>query len=740
MLSALITVTPLAGNELHFWSMSGDEEMGRPFEYVVEVLSKSSTIKAVDALGQSMTVSVQLPDLLGFRHFNGFITRFSQVGMLGNFHVYRAVLHPWLWFLGQSSDCRIFQNRSLIEIVSKIFQKYTMALFTDEDLEKPSDHHLPRDYIVQYRETDLNFVSRLLEEVGIAYHFVHSPTNHKLVLTDSIGGRKHQPGYEAVSLRPPTEAGHSDCLISWQATQEVKTSGYVLRDFDYLKAGAPLLAQLIPGQDKKRVLTGEFYDYPGRYLTQKAGDSFAVVRLNEAQSFYETIQASGPVRGIGTGNIFKLIDVPWGGAQYLIVRAHYELRGRDPESGDGDDRDAFHCGLSLIDSQVPFRPARRSPKPVVQGPQTAIVVGPKKDDDNPEEIWTDDLGRVLVRFHWERLGGQKPSDPGHADDDTDNLNKPCFVRVASLWAGKQWGIQFTPRIGQEVMVEFLEGDPDRPIVTGRVYNNVNMPPYPNKKKTQSGIKTHSTTGAGPDNFNEIRFEDKKGSEELFIQAEKDQNTKVKHSQSISVGADRSVSVGGNESISVTGTRSSTISKKETQTFKAAREMTVELTDTETITGKHTGTYHAGREQTVEKGDVLTVVASDKTTTVHGKYDVTADTHFQVTQGSNTLLIENAVDVNSVGEIHLHNPKSSVDLKDGTLTISSATEIVLECGSAKISLKSDGTITIDGSQKVAATGGGSVLELAAPGASLSGTKATVAGTAMTEITGGMVKIN
>ena len=303
----LIGVTPLAGNDLLFRSMSGDEELGRPFEYVVDVLSKNPGIKLAEALGQTMTVSVPLA--AGFRYFNGLVTRFSQIGMAGSYYVYRAVLHPWLWLLGQTSDCRIFQNRSVPEIVAKMFRKYPANLFK-EVLEKPGEDYPPRDYTVQYRETDLNFVSRLLEEVGISYHFVHGPDSHTLVLTDSIAGREHQSGYELVPLRPQTGAGEIECLITWHSTQQVKTAGVVLRDFDYLKAGAPLRGQRLSVEDKDRIVTGEFYDYPGRYLTLAGGDQAAGVRLNEVQSYYETVRTTGPVRGLGVGNIFRLIEAP----------------------------------------------------------------------------------------------------------------------------------------------------------------------------------------------------------------------------------------------------------------------------------------------------------------------------------------------------------------------------------------------------------------------------------------------
>lgn len=605
-----IEVTPLAGNDLFFHAMSGDEEMNRPFQYIVDVLSKGRDIQLVDALGEKMTVTVE-QSLSGVRCFNGYVTRFTQVGMHGNYYHYRAVLHPWLWFLAHTSDCRIFQNKTVPEIVEKIFRKYPNNDFKLV-LEKP-DHDYPvREYTVQYRETDLRFISRLLEEVGISYHFVHGIETHTLVLTDSIAGREHRFGYDTVPLRTPGETGQTECLSHWSVAQEIKTSAYVLRDFDYLNSRAPLLSQLVPGHDPKRELYGEMYDYPGHFQTQDAGDQAVKVRLNEAQSYYETVTAAGSVRGVGLGNIFMLTEAPWsdGKTEHLIVRARYELQGKLPESGPDAGNDRFECQLTLVESHLPFRPVTRTPKPVIQGPQTAIVVGPKKDDDNPEEIWTDELGRVLVRFHWERLGPYKPQDPERDSEEQDNEHAPCFVRVASLWAGQQWGIQFTPRIGQEVMIEFLEGDPDRPVVTGRMYNNVNKPPYPKAKATQSGIKTRSTKGGGPNNFNEIRFEDKKGEEEMYIQAEKTQTVHVKGS--------RSLSVGGSESISVGGERSTTVTKNDTVHLNAEHLMSVVGQTTQYFKGGHIhNVYGAEHSIVVEKnrddyvGELLSMESGQK---------------------------------------------------------------------------------------------------------------------------------
>jgi len=643
-----ISVTALAGNDLFFHAMSGDEEMSRPFQYIVDVLSKGRNIQFVDALGEKMTVSVEQSDS-GVRCFNGYVTRFTQVGMQGNYYHYRAVLHPWLWFLAHTSDCRIFQNKTVPEIVQKIFRKYSNNDFKLV-LEKSGFDYPVREYTVQYRETDLRFISRLLEEVGISYHFVHGIEAHTLVLTDSIAGREHRSGYETVLLRTPGETGQTECLSHWSVAQEIKTAAYVLRDFDYMKPRAPLLSQLVPGDDPNRELLGEMYDYPGRFQTQDAGDQTVKVRLNEAQAYYETVTAAGSVRGVGLGNVFMLTEAPWsdGKTEHLIVRARYELQGKLPESGPDAGQDRFECQLTLVESNVPFRPVTRTPKPVVQGPQTAIVVGPKKDDDNPEEIWTDDLGRVLVRFHWERLGPSKPHDPERDSEEQDNESAPCFVRVASLWAGQQWGIQFTPRIGQEVMVEFLEGDPDRPVVTGRMYNNVNKPPYPNAKATQSGIKTRSTKGGGPNNYNEIRFEDKKGQEEMFIQAEKTQTVNVKGS--------RTLTVGGSESITVGGERSTTVTKNDTVHLEAEHLMSVVAQTTHYFKGGHIhNVYGAEHSILVEKnrddyvGELLSMESGQKIVLTVGQSTITI-TADSIDLTSTKVTINGSASVEVVGGV------------------------------------------------------------------------------------------
>ena len=338
-----------------------------------------------------------------------------------------------------------------------------------------------------------------------------------------------------------------------------------------------------------------------------------------------------------------------------------------------------------------------------------------------EEIWTDEFGRVKLEFHWDRKS------PG---DETSS----CWVRVAQLWAGTNFGGIHIPRIDQEVIVEFLEGDPDRPIVTGRVYNADNMPPYElPTNQTQSGIKSRSTKGGVPSNFNELRFEDKIGQEELFIHAEKTQTTKVKGSQSISVDGSRSVSVGGDQSTTVT--------KNETQTYKTNRTMDVTGTNSDTIHGAQTGTFLAGRTQTVSGGNDTLTVATNRTTTVTSAYDIIAGAKYQVTNGANIILLQGTGAAMTNGQCSVAFDGADATLEaPGKIQLTAGAEISLACGAASIVIKSDGTIEISGAQKVNVGSGSSAVACEPTGVSVSGTKISSAAVGMQEISGALIKIN
>jgi len=657
------------------------------------------------------------PHQVAPRYFHAHVIHFQREGKLGDYYVYSAHLAPWLWLLSYAADCRIFQNVSVPDIVTNVFRQHAISDFTDSLL---TGTYPKLDYVTQYDETDLEFVSRLMEDAGIYYYFEHEKDKHTLVLSDSYSAHHKAEGYEEIPLLETKIRGArtTDYIDRWSRWNELRPGAVVMTDYDFEKPRVPLEAQrVVPNPHAKADF--EVYHYPGNYNERSIGEDICSRRLDEFNARYEQMGGSGNVRGLGAGNIFDLVIPPPTASrhEYLVDYASYDLRVGGYESKANVDTDnVFFMQFTVLDSQRQYRPERRFKPKKMPGPQTATVVG-----KSGEEIWTDKYGRVKVQFHWDRQG-------------KSDENSSCWIRVAQVWAGNQWGAMHIPRIGQEVIVDYLNGDPDRPFISGRLYNADNMPPYElPANKTQSGIKSRSSKGGNASNFNEIRFEDLKGKEELHIQAERDESTLVKRNQSTSVGADRSVSVGGNHSVSVTGTQSTTVTKKETQTYEDDREMKVTGKNLDEITGAHTGTYHAGRTETVEKGDTLTVVGSDKKATVHGTYDITVDTEYKLVQGTNSVDLKG-------NQITVNNGKCEIHLEGPDATVIAKSSLTLKCGEASITLKNDGSIEINGSQKVNLSGGGSTVGLEAAGATMAGMKVGVSGQAITEITGALIKIN
>ncbi len=599
--------------------LSGREALGQCFGYDAVLLSDSPTFDIGSLIGDTVALQIHRGEM-ETRYLHGYVTRAALVGTFDRHARYTIHVAPWFHLMSGRVNNRIFQNQSVPDIAKALFREHGFADFEDQ----LSGDYAEREFVVQHRESDFSFVSRLLEKAGIYYFFRHEKSRHVLVLADSQSAHQEVVGSETIAFHPEGTATPvtGETINQWEFALQWRPGTVASSDFDFERPRADLSARA-KGPDVFKQTDLEVFDFPAGTTEQSEVDTYVRARLVAQLGDVETYSASGEVQSLGAGDLFFLSDFPIEdqNQQYLIVSASFEALNNAHDTGADAEAGYFRSAFTVIDAVDSYRPTMATPIPRVDGPQTAIVVG-----EAGEEITTDKYGRVKVQFHWDREG-------------KNDENSSCWVRVAQVWAGAGWGAMHIPRIGQEVIVEFLDGDPDRPIITGRVYNADNMPPYTlPDNKTQSGIKSRSTKGAGPSNFNEIRFEDKKGSEELHIQAEKDQTTHVKHNQSISVGADRSVSVGGNESISVTGTRTSTITKKETQTFKADREMRVTGNDLEDVTGHRTENHHAGREITVEKGDALTVVGSDKVDAIHGNYDITADTSFQVSQKSNKLLI------------------------------------------------------------------------------------------------------
>lgn len=527
--------------------MRGSEALSALSEYELELYSERADLKIDDLLATPVSVAVDLPRG-GKRYFHGFITRFVVTARQGRFATYRVVVRPWLWFLTRASDCRIFQEQNVVDIVKAVFAPYTVADFDTSGL---SGSYKPYPYCVQYRETDFDFVSRLLEREGIYYFFKSEAGRHVMVLADSYAAHAPAPGYATMRYMPAEDHAmrESEVVYEWSAGGQVEPGAQVLQDFDFEKPSASLLVKstVARGYGQSR---HELFDYPGNYTERGAGEGHARHRVEALHTSYQRVQGATRARGLFPGALFSLTEHPRGdqngrflvcGARYTLSSDSYEpVRVADPEP-------VLSCSFEAIPGQQDFRPMEATRKPVVQGPQTAIVVGKAG-----EEIWTDKYGRIKVQFHWDRVG---------REDETSS----CWVRVAQGWAGKRWGAMFLPRIGQEVIVSFLEGDPDRPLVTGSVYNADNMPPYPlPAQATRSTIKSNSSIGGG--GYNELRFEDKKGSEQFYLHAERDLEQRVRRDALAWMGRDRHAivvkdsfeQVGGNCHLKIGGDRKETV--------------------------------------------------------------------------------------------------------------------------------------------------------------------------------------
>ena len=618
-------ITPLGKDVLLLYNMQINEELGRLFSIETELISKKDDIPFEDLLGKNVTIRMNLTNGTP-RFFNGHITRFSQVDRRDAFGgVYQATIQPWLWFLTRTADCRIFQEMTVQEIIKKVFSEWGHPF---ED--KLSRSYRTWEYCVQYRETDFNFISRLMEQEGIYYFFEHENGVHKLILADdysphkeifTINGRVPLFASDEVAVRD------EESCSNWHTSKSVLPGTYALNDYDFKRPSANLYVNSVLSKPHS-MAEEEIYDYPGEYVQIDDGDQYSRNRIEELHSQYEVSQSSSAVRDMKAGGLFTLAEHPRRdqNKEYLLVSVSHSFQNDDyGAGGSGGSGTQYSNNITVIDSKTPFRTSQTTPKPIVQGPQTAIVVGPPS-----EEIFTDEYSRVKVQFPWDRYG-------------TLDENSSCWIRVSQLWAGKNWGGIHIPRIGQEVIIEFLEGDPDRPIITGRVYNAEQMPPYDlPANKTQSGIKSRSSKGGTPANFNEIRMEDKKGEEELYIHAEKnhtnitenDRNENVGHDRSLYVGHDKSEKVKNNKKIDVVeGTHTETIKGDTTVTITDGHYVhrVVKGSETHHVEEMVTETFNDSQKTTVKK-DI-------KITANTGKICITAATEIELHVGNSLLIMK-----------------------------------------------------------------------------------------------------
>ncbi|MGH8434364.1 MAG: type VI secretion system Vgr family protein [Pseudomonas sp.] len=650
--------TVLGPEVLLIKSFTGHEAVSQPYLFELDLASEKDDIKAKDMLRTAASVSVKLHNG-ETRVFHGLIRRFTQHATKGDLTFYRAEVVPWFWFLSISRNCKIFQNLTVVEIVEKIFKDLGYA---DYEIRCTRSYN-KREYCVQYRETNLDFVSRLLEEEGIFYFFKHEASKHTMVLADNNSSVALCPGVPEARIAEEVPA-NEDVILDMSHEHSVHLGKVTLAEYDYLQPSLNLLSQ-IEGEGPD-----EAYDNRSVLYTERDhGVQFARLRLEAEEATQLVVRGTGTCK-FQSGFRFNLKDHYRADLNqaYMILEVRHSASGQEYRSTAASDF-SYESTFVAMPHSIPFRPRRTTEKPVLNGSQTALVVGKKG-----EEIWVDKHGRVKVQFHWDR-------------DGKKDEKSSCWVRVASLWAGKAWGAVHIPRIGQEVVVDFLEGDPDRPLIVGSVYNAEQVPPYTLPDNgTQSGLKSRSSKGGGTENFNEIRIEDKKGSELIFIYAEKDQTIEVEKDEKITIGQDRTEEVKRDEKITIQG--------KRVEEVKGTEEVTITGKRTTTLKNKDELTIDQGRTTKVKAGDDKLDVTNSLEVTTQQKIVLKANTEIELKVGSSTLKITPAsielkatqVKIEGVGMLELKAPMIKGE----------ASAVLQLKGGGMAELKSDGVLIIKGS--------------------------------------------
>jgi type VI secretion system secreted protein VgrG len=519
--------TPFGEDVLVLARLHAREGLSELFEFHVEALSEQPNLDFNSALGLASTVELMTPEG-NLRYFSGWMTEAHWAGGAQDVYRYELTLRPWFWFLTRTSDCRIFSNMNALQIIKQVFSDRGFSDYSDKTTTTPPT----QEYVVQYRETDFNFLSRLMEEFGIYYYFEHSEGSHTLVLANGKSSHSPAPGLASVEFNPVARGGRREVqqLQLWSRGRRAQTGKFTLNEYDYRKPSKLLLA---PEPDPGSYAHGsmEMYDYADDYVDQSQGSDGAKFRVQAAQSLDDRRTANGIAPSLFAGSLTTLQKLAEGSEnqEYLVTHASHVINSQAYRSGDdGDAEEQVYSGqYEFTPSSRPFNAPFVTPKPTIPGPQSALVVG-----QSGEEIDLDELGRIEVQFYWDRKS--KPS---------------RRIRVAQIWAGSNRGSLYIPRIGDEVMVAYEDGDPDRPICIGSVYNGANtVPANLPSKKTQSGVLTQSSKGGG--GYNMLLFDDKKGSEFVKLRSQKDLKFKALNDETRDIGHDQTENIGHDETINV----------------------------------------------------------------------------------------------------------------------------------------------------------------------------------------------
>ncbi len=655
--------TPLGKDKLIIKRFSGEEKVSGLFRFYLEMISDANDLSFEKIVGKNITVTMKLAES-GERYFHGLVSKFVQAGGDEKNTTYLADVYPWFWMLTLTRDSKIFQNKSVPDIIEQIFKD---SGFTDfkNSLTKT---YQPREYCVQYQESAFDFVSRLMEDEGIFYFFEHEKSKHTLVMADDASAHKPCPNIASVRFgRSMSSAQEDDVLVQCTFEQNVATGKYDMDDYDFETPATDLMVKAAGKASKMRV-----YEYPGGFVKKDAGEKRANVRLEGREYPIKMLTGAGFCRDFRPGFKFDLKEHSRADMNSSYVLSQVVHSGTQEE---------YSNSFRGFPSDVPFRPPMATPKPFIPGTQTALVVG-----KSGEEIWTDKYGRIKVQFHWDQEGKK-------------DENSSCWIRVSSSWAGKSWGNIFIPRIGQEVVVSFVNGDPDRPLVTGSVYNATQTVPYAlPANSTKSTLKSDSSKGSG--GFNEIRFEDKKDSEEIYVHAQKDMNITVENDRvkevlndetntitknrttkvleendilEISKG-DRTYSVKkGKEDYSVKGKRTLNIDDNEAHNNKAnfvhkiKGNYTLDVTGTITIKAGGNITIKGSKAVTIQSGKDMTGKAGGAMALSSGKaYTAKAGTEMTNKAGTN-LTNQAGANLTNKGGANSDNTAGAIMTIKGSMT-------------------------------------------------------------------------
>ena len=681
---ATISIKAKEGNYFVL-SMTGHEHLGQMYEYTVELaqveeeslnpFSEPEKPKLAKLIGTAATVSMNIQDKDDQRHFYGYITRAKRGEKRGRYTIYTITLRPGIWFMTQSKDSKVFQEKSVKDVVSEILQEYSIDAQWDITETYPK-----LDYCVQYNETDFDFVHRLLEEAGIYYFFEHDDDAHKMVLKDAIASHKAYPTDSTIIWRPAMSP--EPTITSWYVQEEVRSAETVLTEYDFLAPATEIKGTAEAKEPPEMLGKMDWFEHPARVVqnaikpdSQPAATPIkqrATVRMEELQSCYASATGTTNVRDLALGMTFDIKVEPNedDDGTYVMVSAIYRIDFGGVESIEElrstGNHEGYLCDFLCVSKKgLNYRTPRITPRPVIPGPQTAVVVGA-----SGKEIETDKHGRVKVQFHWDRLG-------------ENDENSSCWVRVAQPWAGPGYGMFTLPRIGDEVVVHFLDGDPDRPLVIGAVYNNVNMMAWKlPAQATVTGFKSRTSEKGDEKTANELRFDDKKDSEYIWFHAERDFHRQVEH--------DAFDWVGNNESVKVTLTRKEVIGEN------------WYMDVTEDVM------HNIGKDLHVNvAGDIFYTGAATLQLKLTKDFNAKIDGDLGATVGGKTQ-------IKSTGDVIIESSPGKIMLKAPTIVIDATTGLTLKVGGSLVNLAAAGVDIVGGMVKVNSGGGGGSASPAQPG--------------------------